>query len=441
MPDLVSQLMPELETYRLPGFDLGGDFLYPNYNGRSILNLPTTIAQLLGAGPIGGAVPLDPKIREALGAEPGSDIRHVILVLVDALSLYNLQKWLDLGDLPGWSTLIDRGALAALTSTVPSTTSAALSTLWSGLSPAEHGIAGYELWLKEYGMVANMIQHAPFQFASNGFTSGSLAYTGFKPEEFIPAITLGSHLNMHGIKSYAFQQHGIAHSGLSRMLFSDVEVIAFGTSTDLWINLRTMLEKRASERVFAWVYWGEVDHFSHIFGPDDERVYAEFRSLGITLRDLLLSQLSPQAREGTLLLVVADHGQIHTPSNPYYDLRAHKNLIRRLHIDPTGENRLAYFFPKPSQLEAVREYIERTWPRRFELVDSAYAASSGLFGPGEPHPALLDRLGDLMAIARDNSYLWWGKNDNHLQGRHGGLSPQEMLVPLIATRLDRLQAP
>ena len=36
MPDLTPDLLPTIKSYRLPGFDLGDEFTYPNYNGRSI---------------------------------------------------------------------------------------------------------------------------------------------------------------------------------------------------------------------------------------------------------------------------------------------------------------------------------------------------------------------------------------------------------------------
>ena len=101
---------------------------------------------------------------------------------------------------------------------------------------------------------------------------------------------------------------------------------------------------------------------------------------------------------------------------------------------PTGENRLAFLYIKPGQVEAVREYIERTWPNQFTLLNSAYAIEKGLFGPGEKHPRLLDRTGDLVALARGQAFWWWGAQPNPIYGRHGGLSSEEMLVPFLAAR-------
>jgi hypothetical protein len=83
----------------------------------------------------------------------------------------------------------------------------------------------------------------------------------------------------------------------------------------------------------------------------------------------------------------------------------------------------------------VREYVERTWPNQFTLLESAYAVEAGLFGPGPNHPGLLDRVGDWIMVARGHAYLWWAGHDNHMLGRHGGLHSQEMLVPFLASRL------
>ena len=102
---------------------------------------------------------------------------------------------------------------------------------------------------------------------------------------------------------------------------------------------------------------------------------------------------------------------------------------------PTGENRLAFLYIKPGKTEAVKEYIQAEWPEQFTLIDPEAAVNSGLFGPGEVHPGIYDRLGDLIAAARGNAFWWWANKENPLIGRHGGLSEEEMLVPFLTARL------
>ena len=429
MADLTPQLLPSLRQHRLPGLDLADGYVYPDYTGRSILNLPDSICTWLGAPGIGNR-PLLPPLHNLLAGQ----VRRVILLLVDALSLHRLQRWMSDGTASVWTDLTANGALAPLTSIAPSTTSSALTSLWTGCSPAEHGIPGYEIWLREYGVVASMIAHAPISF--NGDV-GSLDRAGFKPEEFLNLPTLGTQLSAHGIKTYALQHRSITNSGLSQMFFKDVDVRGFHTLADLFINLRHVVEEQPHEKQFIWVYSGDLDTLSHFYGPDDERSQASFSCLSYAFEQFFLKRLSPSARRGTALILTADHGQVTTQFNQHYELNNHPELMRRLHILPTGENRMMYLYHRPGQVDAVREYFEHTFPNQFSFLDPSYAVGQGLFGMGVPNPRLLERLGDLIVAARGNAYLWWADRKNYLVGRHGGLTEEEMVVPFLATRLDQ----
>jgi hypothetical protein len=422
-----SEMSSSMKVHRLPGLDLGDDFVYPDYEGRSLLNVPPSICGWLGAPPL-GAQPL----ASPLSASLKSEYQNVIFILMDALSLRAFTRFLESGQNPQWTTLAQQGVLAPLTSITPSTTASALTSFWTGSSAAEHGIVGYEMWLKEYGMVVNSILHSPMSFQG---APGSLAKAGFDSESFIEQELLGAHLRQHGVQVYAYQRHDIVRSSLSRMLLRQVNLQSFRTQSDLWINARRVMEDNFDQRKYIWIYWGEVDYLSHHYGPDDERVASELSRFLAALEVLFLNQLSSSARKGTLLILSADHGQIKTQPDPHFDLNNHPGLIRRLHIMPTGENRLAALFLRPGQDAAVREYIERTWPGLFAFLDPAYAVEAGLFGPGKPHQHLHDRLGDLLVIARGEAYLWWSPKKNHLWGRHGGLSADEMLVPFLAIEL------
>jgi len=427
MPDLTAEILPRLTAHRLPGLDLGDKFIHPNYEDYSILNLPGSVCRLMGV-PEMSASPL----AEELLAPLGDGFQRVIVVLVDALSFLRLRKWMMDGTAPVWGRLAEEGLFAPLTSISPSTTSSALTTLWTGVSPAEHGVIGYEMWLKEYSVVANTILHAPMTFKND---VGGLKRAGFKPKEFLQKRTLGRHLADHGVGSYAFQHQSIFRSGLSQMFFEEVETRSFHTHTDMWINMRRFLESNLGERMYVWVYWGQVDHFSHLYGPDDERAIEEFVNLSTSFERLFMERLSSATRRDSLLILVADHGQISTPKDPIYELRNHPGLEQCLHILPTCENRQMNLFVRPGMVEPVKEYFQQTWPGKFITLDPIKAVNAGLFGPGEPHPRLYDRLGDMLVVSRENSYLWWSNQDNFLLGRHGGLSPEEMLVPFLAVRL------
>ena len=96
---------------------------------------------------------------------------------------------------------------------------------------------------------------------------------------------------------------------------------------------------------------------------------------------------------------------------------------------------MAYLYVRPGAVEAVREYIEQTWPNQFAVLESVHAIQAGLFGPEYPQPALFNWVGDLVVVAKRNVYLWWSGKEDFLLGRHGGLQPDEMLVPFLAAAL------
>ncbi len=427
MPDLTDQLLLEIENHPLSGLDLPPKFIAPKYADQSILNIPASICHWMGIPGIGEG-PLKPEIIQPLG----NGIRRVILILMDALALHRLQAWMEAGIAPIWGELLKDGLLAPLTSISPSTTSAALTTLWTGLSPAAHGILGYEVWLKEYSMVANMILHAPMTFRGD---IGTLSHAGFDPKKFLPVPTLGPHLRNHGIMPYAFQHHSIAHSGLSQMFQREVEIHPFGTSADLWVSLRQMVENKPNERMFAWTYWGDVDGLSHRYGPDNERVLAEFSHFSAAFEQFFINKLSPGLRKDTMVILTADHGQIHTPLAANNLLKNHPKFNQQLHITPTGENRMSYLYLRPDSEQTVRDYLDAHWGDGFTIMTRDQALSAGLFGPGPYHPGLRDRIGDLIAFAHGNAYLWWADKDDFMLGRHGGLHREEMLVPFLSARL------
>lgn len=427
MTDLTTERLTILRKHRLPGINLGENGIHPNYDGNSILSIPSSICRLLDAPEIG-----HPSLNQSLLDPLGSKINRIILVLVDSLALHRLKRWMADGTAPVWQKLEQAGFLAPLTSITPSTTSAAITTLWTGRNSYEHGVMGYEMWMKEYGMIVNMINHTPVSLSG----SGSLDRAGFQANSYLPFPTMGTHLEKFGIETHAFLHYTIIGSGLSQMTLRGAKVHAYGTATDLWVNVRNVLEAQQDQRIYNWVYWGNLDHHGHINGPDSEYAVADFAAFSQAFEDHFFNKLALNLKKGTLIVLLADHGMLFTERDNFFDLRSHPGLDRRLHMQPSGENRLMYLYVRPGQIEAVREYFDRTWMGGFNVLDSVYAVEKGFFGRGNRHPALLERVGDLLVIPKNNMYLWWGSKDNPMLGRHGGLHEEEMVVPFLAARLD-----
>jgi len=424
------KILNRIVTHRIQGLNLGDGFVLPNYDGYSILNIPPSVTRLFSI-PAFGVEPLSDEILAPLEG----NVRNIILILMDALAYHRLVKWIAGGTVPLWKDLGEKGVFTPITSITPSTTAAALTTLWTGCSAATHGITGYVMWLKEYGIVANAILHAPISYMND---VGSLSKAGFDPRYFLSCPSFGMHLADNGISVHSYLRNTIIRSGLSTMLFRGSELHSFHTAAEMWVDLRELLETSKEVRNYAWIYWGEVDHYGHIYGPDDERTVAEFVNFTDMLERLFLSRLNPEIRKDTLLILTADHGQIFTPKEADFELRNHPVLDRMLHISPTGENRLAYLYLKPGKESQAVDYVQHNWPGKFEIIESRRAVTAGLFGTDRINSNLLDRIGDYILIARDDAYLWGDKKENPLLGRHGGLHTEEMIVPFLAVNLSSM---
>ena len=117
-------------------------------------------------------------------------------------------------------------------------------------------------------------------------------------------------------------------------------------------------------------------------------------------------------------------------------LRDHPALRDLLLMDSTGDPRAAYLYARNGETGAARAYVEERLGEQFFVLDSQEALRAGLFGGGVPAPETRFRIGDLTLLARGSQILWDRKEPPHIRGMHGALLAREMLVPLLAARLD-----
>lgn len=432
MPDLSSQILPKIAQHKFDGLPLDNSMRLPFYDGLSLVNIPCTIAHLFGAPDFG-----KPALDEALLERMRGKHEKIILLVVDAMGSKLFDRMRDPDRSLVWGKYHDQALYAPLTSVCPSTTASALTTLWTGEGPGSHGIIGYEMWAKEFGVVMNNIHHSA---ASARGDTGGLERSGFDPHEFMNKPLLGTHLQAHGIGATTFIHSSIARSGLSTMQMKDVNLQTYVDEADLCVSLADYVNSRHGIPEFIYVYYSDVDTLMHRYNADDTRIDYQFEAFSTVFERAFLDNLSQAVGKDTLLILTADHGSKATPKYPQYDLANHPEFYDHLVMQPTCENRLAFFYIKPGHVQAVREYFTAHWPDDFILVEPGPALELGLFGKGPFHPRAAERLGDLIAVAKRDAYLWWAPKPNPMAGRHGGLSAEEMLVPFYALPLGELGA-
>ena len=125
------------------------DLVVPDYEDHGLSAVPGSIRRLFGL-----------TAPRSLPEIPNARFDCVILVVVDALGWQQLEQHRAV--VPAAERLVQRGQLLRITSVLPSSTVAALTTLFSGLTPQEHGMLGHTLYLRGNALLADMLRfHLP----------------------------------------------------------------------------------------------------------------------------------------------------------------------------------------------------------------------------------------------------------------------------------------
>ena len=394
----------------------------PSYDGHGLVNAGNAVLAALGA-PAGKIL-----APEVLPEEMVRGVTRVLLVLVDGLGFEQLQALRGKESL----ALFDAGrggALAPITAVAPSTTTSAVASLCTATAPLSHGLLGYRLYLKELGVLANMIRFAPV-------TGGQpFDARGFEPRAFFSAPTVFERLKAAGVRAAAITRKDFLGSALSRMVHAGAETAGFASQSDMAVHARKALEGLGDHRGLVFAYWDLLDSLGHRYGALGEEYRAELALLDHALDREVFSR---KGDGRTLVLLTADHGHINVPPEKRVDLRTHPDLLDALSMAPAGEPRFSYLSVKAGRRDEVADYVRREFGGFGVALPAEESVRRGYFGPGPAHPAAADRLGDVHLMpTKDHAFLFPfpGEKSADLIGRHGGFTPEEMLVPLLAVRL------
>jgi hypothetical protein len=381
------------------------DRVRPDYTGGSILNLVASIAAHFGVATG------HPPLRETL---PFEGHNAVILLIVDALGHGQLRRHLADGDMPFLAARLNSGeaTLGAATSVFPSTTAAALSALHCGRAPAESGMLGYTLWLPERGAVGEMIRF--WDLVENQPLAD--------PEELTLGASLYPRLEAAGVACRIVSADAYRGSAFSRWLFGETTLLGYSSANTLPSQIAAAIAGSGKRYVAA--YWPSYDAVCHNQGPTGREAGDEAAAIDHCLARLVASLRGQRA----LLLVAADHGQTVLDPAEAVDLKA---LLGGLLLSPPGGERRGRFLrPRPG---ATDDLIARLKDIA-EVVPTADLWDEGWFGGPPARPALRARVGDLLAVPHAGRQLIWPyrKDEPIHRGGHGGWSPDEMLVPVVA---------
>lgn len=321
---------------------------------------------------------------------------RVVLLVIDGL---------------GWNQLQTRRAVAPtlaamvggpITSVAPSTTASALTSISTGLPPGEHGVMGYRMEVG--GEVLNVLRWT---------TRGGDARRRIAPASVQPHVAFGAQ------RPPVVTRAEFAESGFTLAHLAGVRFTGYRTLGTLTAEL---VRHAANGEPFVYGYYEGLDKVSHEHGLgaafDEELRWV----------DHLVSSLLDRLPRETALVVTADHGQVETGDNV---VELPSDVL--MHVrGQSGEGRFRWLHARSGRaaplLAAAEERVGgQAWVRTREQ-----AIVEGWYGP-KVTDAAAARLGDVLLAAK-GTVAFHDPDDTGpyvLVGRHGSLTEDEMLVPLL----------
>jgi hypothetical protein len=330
---------------------------------------------------------------------PVAGAAQIVLLVLDGLG------WHQLGARLALAPTLASGVGGPITSVAPSTTACALTSLVTGRPPAQHGVVGYRVAYD--GEILNVLQWT---------LAGADARVRVPAPTFQPCpLFPGSPGPVPVVTRYDY-----AATGFTAAHLGDAEMHNWYTPAGLVTEVRGLVGGGAP---FVYAYYDGIDKVAHARGLGqsyDDELRAVDRLVG-DVRDVL--------PPGAVLMVTADHGQVDVGGDIEVlgpDVMDGVTLM-------SGEGRFRWLHARPGAVDAVADaardaYSDVAWVRtKDELFEEGWLG-------GVPSSAVSSRLGDVvLAPFTPTAFLDPADTGElRLAARHGSLTPDEMLIPLLS---------
>ena len=323
--------------------------------------------------------------------------RQVVLLVIDGLGWHQLQK--NIVHCPTISSM--QGS--SITTIAPTTTVSALTSITTGLAPAEHGLVGYRIDMG--GRVMQMLKW--------GDDKGDLRNM-YPPDLIQPCPPF------MGTRVPVLSKAELEGSAFTEAHLRGVRPKGWRAASSIAVEIGQLL--RSGEK-FIYAYYDGVDKIAH------ERGFGAFYEAELRSADALVSNIKDVLVSGSVLLVTADHGQVMVGTNtlpPNADVLA-------MTAYQSGEGRFRWLHArKGTEVEllarAQQHHGDSAW-----VVSKDQVIDEQWLGP-RLAAATRKRLGDVALVPREPISFDDPADSGPymLQCRHGALTDDELDVPLLA---------
>ena len=361
--------------------------VYPDYK-NCIANVPNSILKYYGVGLAGDSLPL-------LDVQMKKPYKNVVLLLLDGMGKYILEKHL------AEDGLFRKNVKGFYKSVFLSTTTAATTSLLSGLQPCEHAWLGWDCYYPQIDKNVTVFLNTE-QGTKIPAADFNVART------FTPYESILEKLDKAGVET----RH------IAPYLLRD----------ERQLNIDLICKKIKEycdepERKFIYAYWNNPDGDLHSFGVEAAETHNGLTHIEKAVAELVASL------EDTLFIITADHGHLDTEGVKIQNYPKIMDCLERM---PSLEPRTLNFYVKPGKEAEFENEFNKEFGSKFMLMTMQEALDKKLFGDKSPehwHKNFRSMLGNYLAIATDDLSIFF--DDDFLKSMHGGLTEEEMIIPLI----------
>ena len=359
---------------------------YPDYE-NGLVNLSNSILRSFGAKCKHQTLP-------CLDTVLDKGYQNVVLMLFDGMGMDSLEHFLP------EDSFMRSHLVRPISSVFPSTTTAATTSIVSGLTPYEHGWLGWSLYFKEIDKIVDLFPNTIKD--SNAVPAAEYHVA----EKYLPYETIGQ---------------AITRAGQGRMeIVSNFEGHIVARHSELFKTVRQLCGEPG--RKFIYAYWFQPDAIMHKTGCYSKQSKEAVVRINKSVKELCA------ALSDTLVIVIADHGHINTR---YQFVTDTPELVDMLVRPVAVEGRATAFYVKEECKAQFPEEFAKEFGENFLLLSREEVVAKKLFGDGVQNPRFLESIGDYLAVAVSDVAIAYSQKSKLFVSNHAGLTEQEMNVPLI----------
>jgi len=385
-------------------------FTKPRYDSGGFAGLPTRIREYCVSG----------------------EYDAVVLFLVDGFGWRFFEQFQDASFL---KHLVKNGTVEKLSAQFPSTTAAHITTIHTGQPVGESGV--YE-WFYYEPQLDRIIAPLLFSYAGDG--ERDTLKGDIKAKKLYPKQTLYQHLGEFGVDSHVFGVRDYTPSTYSNAVMKGAELHSFKTLPEALVNLGALLQ---TSKVPTYInfYFDNIDSLCHKYGPSAPQTESEIEAFLLVMEHFYERVFSGGKK--VLFLLTADHGASEVDPRTTVFLNKDKRFegVERFLkanqagdlLVPAGSARDMFLYVKDDLLDEAQDFLMKRLEGQAEVLMSTWLMENGYFGP-EISSRFQARVGNLVILPYRYESVWWYEKDRFEQryyGHHGGLTPQEMEIPLI----------